>query len=218
MSQKLFIPALTMILALTTASCAWASNTILVSPLISVDSEIGNYNYNLSQLNVGLTVPLNTKITAGLDLATGEISHNGYDGDISSYRIKGSYKLYAGPKASLDIAGSYYHRNLEIPEYADYYVSSPTLGLDGRYKFSPKAWVDLGLAMGLSSNEELDLFAGRDYKGDPNSLLLLNLKFSYLLNQQLGVMAGYTSESCDSQLLYQGHYYRGFFAGGLFRF
>jgi hypothetical protein len=217
-NKRLIVPALTMIFSLMTASGTMASNTVLVSPLFSVDSKIGNYDYNMSQLNMGLTVPLNTKITVGLDLAKGEISYNGYDGDISSYRVKGAYKVYANPKTSVDLSGSFYHRNLEIPEYADYYVNSLTLGVDGRYRFNSQVWADLGLAFGLAPNEKLDEYAGYDYKGDPHSLLLLNLKFSYLLNKQLGVMAGYASESCDSQLLYQGHYYRGVFAGGFYRF
>lgn len=218
MRNKFLIPVITLTLLLTLASCTLAVNTISMNLLLNGESQLDNTDYDMSQLTLGLTVPVAKKISLGVELASGEIDRYGADGDTSSYRIKGAYKIFADQKVSLDLTGGIYHRGLEIPGYADYDVSSLTIGVDGRLKLDSKAWIDLGLALGLLPDEKLDEYFGGYYKADPDSLALFHLKFNYLVNKQFGLSLGYTSESYDSELLPRGNSHTGLNAGAFFRF
>ncbi|HYH04926.1 MAG TPA: hypothetical protein VEC37_17680 [Bacillota bacterium] len=219
MRKRLLVPVLTLAFLLMVGSCTLAVNTVSMNFLLNGESEIDNTDYDLSQLTFGLTVPLDKKISIGAEIATGEID-NGGEADTSSYRIKGAYKLFADRNASLDLTGGIYHRGIEIPGYADYEISSLTIGVDGRLIIDSKAWFDVGLALGLLPDEELDEYGyyGRYYKGDPDSLVLFNLKFNYLINKQLGLTVGYSSETYDSELLPRDNSHTGFNVGAFLRF
>lgn len=218
MAKRLTIWTLTVIMVLMLASGTWAANTLSLSTLLGGESENGGYNYDLSQWTIGLNVPVNNKLNFSADLSNGEIERNGATGDTSGYKLKGAYRIMSDAKVRLALTGGFYHRDLELPAFADYTVSSLTCGIDGQLKLNPKAWLDFGLALGLLPDEKLDVYYGSNTTGDPDSVVLLNLKFNYLIDKQFGLSLGYVSESYDSDLLKHGNSHTGLSAGAFFRF
>ncbi|HEY8464035.1 MAG TPA: hypothetical protein VIM29_08465 [Bacillota bacterium] len=221
MRKKLIIPVLTMISLLMLASSTLAVNTFSVNTFFNGNTELGNTDYDLSQLTFGLTVPLDKKVSIGAELASGDIERYSAYGDTFSYRIKGAYNILADRKFKLDLTGGVYHRSFEYPHdwsYSDYEINSLFVGVDGRLLLDPKAWIDLGLAIGLLPDEKLDLYTGQHRKGNPDSLVLFNFKFNYLLNKQLGLTVGYTSETYNSERLAPGNSHTGLSLSGFYRF
>jgi hypothetical protein len=217
-AKRVMVGTLTMIMVLMLASCTFAVTTFSLNTLLDGKSENGGYNYDLSQWTLGLNVPLNKKLTLSADLLNGEIERNGATGDTSGYKLKGAYQVFSDSKVCLALTGGLYRRDLELPYYADYTVSSLTFGVDGQLKLDQKAWLHFGLALGLLSDEKLDEYYGSYYKGDPSSLVLFNLKLNYLINKQFGLSLGYVSESYDSDLLIRGNSHTGLNGGAFFRF
>lgn len=212
MNKKLIVPILAATLMLTFTAPSWAKsakplNTFSVN-LTSGDAEVGRTNEGLDQFSLALTVPLNNKVEFNGEYCQGDIdAHDSID--TTSMRLKGDFRIFEDKTVRLDVAGGFYQRSLDS---RDYKVTSMFAGIDGRIKLTPKLSVYSGLGFGLVNNEDWD-----NGSGDANSLMLLHLKFNYLINPRFGVAAGYFSESFDSELTGDNSY-NGLTAGAFFRF
>jgi hypothetical protein len=184
-------------------------NTFSINFAPGGEAEVSGYDCDLSQLHFGLTVPVNNRLEFNGELSTGELD-DFYDGDTISIKLKGDYRIFEDRKVRLDVAGGFYQRSLDQP---DYKINSLFAGIDCRFRLDAKMSVYTGLGIGLLPNEKLN-----GYEGDPESLYLFHIKLNYLLNPRLGLSLGYTSESFESEVLYEDNYYKGFNAGVFFRF
>jgi hypothetical protein len=210
MSKKVIIPVLTLALMLMLTSAAFAAvNTLSINLTPGGEAEVDGYDYDLSQLSVGLTVPVNNKLELNGEFTSGNIDTNYKDGT-RSIRLKGDYRIFDDRKLRLDFAGGIYQRSLDL---YDYKINSLFIGIDGRLIVNKQLSVYSGLSIGLLPEEES--IRG---DGDPDSLYLFHIKFNYLLNPRFGVSLGYNSESFNSEVLYGDSYYKGFNAGVFFRF
>jgi hypothetical protein len=217
--KRVMIGTITIIMVLMSVSGTLGANTFFLDTMLSGDSENGGYDYDLNQWTGGLTIPLNQNLNFSADLSNGEIKRHGATGDTSSYKIKGAYRVFSDAKVRLDLTGGIYRRDLEFPAYADYTVSSFTVGAAGQLQLTRRAWFDFDLALGLLPDEKLDqYYGGSPYNGDPSSVILCNLKVNYLINQKFGLSLGYISESYDSDLLNDGNSHTRLSAGAFFRF
>jgi hypothetical protein len=191
---------------LTFASAGWAAVNTFSFNVSSGDAKYGDDTYDLRQYVFGLTVPLNNKVEFNGEFYKGEIED--FD-DTSTFKLKGDYRIFQNKTTRLDVSGGYYQRS---EDWDNYKIRSLLVGIDGRVMLNNKLSVYSGLSIGLLPKEESDLG-----KGDPNSLYLFHLKFNYMLNSQLGVSAGYFSESFDSDF-WRDVRYNGLTAGMFFRF
>jgi opacity protein-like surface antigen len=210
MVKKLMISVLTGALMLMFTSAAMAGiNTFSINFAPGGEAEVDGFDCDLSQLQFGLTVPVNSQLEFNGELSTGELDGY-YNGDTTCIKVKGDYRIFEDRKVRLDAACGFYQRSLDWP---DYKINSLFAGIDCRYRLDSKLSVYTGLGIGLLSNEKS---YGRE--GDPESLYLFHLKFNYLLSPRLGLALGYTSESFNSERLLEDNYYKGFNAGVFFRF
>jgi opacity protein-like surface antigen len=209
--KKIIISLLSISLTLMLSAATFAKplNTFSINLTPGGEAEVGGVDYDLSQFTFGLTVPINNKLEFNGEISIGDIDTSHNDGT-TNFKLKCDYRIFEDQKFRLDFAGGIYQRNLDL---YDYTVNSLTFGADARFRLDRQLSVYTGLSFGLLPGEKSNLG-----NGDPGSLFLFHLKFNYLVNPRMGVSVGYTSESIDSEVLWDDNSFKGFNVGVFFRF
>lgn len=171
---------------------------------VSIDSEdIIKYSSNNGFdgfVRLGADMPLNRFKIAGYCSTARE---NGYDyfreasttEETSAFMIKGGYNLINTSHNRLDICAGYYKceneaevKNWDSAKTTTTY-SSLLLGIDSRFTFNKKIWLDVHPAFGLSPTREI-VSPGMTFEDELSSLFLLDLKCHFLFSQSFGAALG----------------------------
>lgn len=135
---------------------------------------------DLKGIILGLRYPLG-RFRPAIEFGTGDEKGDGWKEDFELLEMKAGYALAEGPKGRLEPYLS--HLNLEAGGFD---ISGPMLGLDFRYRLSPRISLDGGAGFSFDPNLKKD---GIHYNDE--SVSMAKLKFIYHLNERWDLGLGY---------------------------
>lgn len=118
--------------------------------------------------------------------------------ETTTWMAKGGYNLINSSRTRLDICVGYYEREterkMEIWNEAETTTTTITyssllLGIDSRFTFNRKIWLDVQPAFGLSPTREVKS-PGYGFEDDLSSLLMVDLKCHFLFSRNFGAALG----------------------------
>jgi hypothetical protein len=225
--KKFLVLALTLMISLGVASVSLASTVsldVLSSGEVKVKSNSGSGTPDLSQVSIGIDVPMD-KFKFASNISNGAIEGTYTDFDTTSILLKGGYALINNNQIRLDVTGGFYNRERDIYfVHGSHYlglgelsVNSLIIGFDSKFIIDKHIWIDFNLALGISPKLTESLSGYRDQESDLDSVSLLNLKFNYLFTKVIGASLGYTCETIEFNNSYKEEF-SGLTVGAFYKF
>lgn len=212
MITKILIVVMVSIFLFGFAHCAMGSSMVYYDQFCDgkVDSD-GSPSVGLSAEFIGAGTTFE-RWKVGAEYGKGEFG-NPKTNDVSLLSLKAGYRVLDLRATKLDV--TYSTLDMDVKKRFEL-KSNAMLGLDFTQFFSEKFFVSATLQHSL--NESFKLKAtGKSYGGD-KEIIVPRIKFNYLVRENLGITAGYSSLSYTIDALHMNTTMGGYTLGVMYKF